>query len=297
MNRFDDISADSDGGGEKSPPQVLTIAGSDSGGGAGIQADLKTMTAFRTFGMSVITAVTAQNTLGVQAVEVLEPEFVGEQLDSIFSDFSPAAAKTGMLADADIVSVIADRLERYDLPHLVVDPVMVATSGDMLLAEEAVETVCERLLPLAGLITPNLQEARVLLKHTGGPGGDQGVDGDEAEDVTLAEMAVRLYELGPEAVLIKGGHLDDEDVARDLLYDGQQSREFTAPRLPADNTHGTGCSYAAAIASCLARGMELVEAVERSKQFITAAISEGFRLGAGINPVNHLVRPEGGGEW
>ncbi len=278
---------------QKDPPRVLTIAGSDSGGGAGIQADLKTMTVLNTYGMSVITAVTAQNTLGVQAVRALSPEFVKEQLDSVFSDLHPEAGKTGMLADADIVQVVADKLSEYDQFDLVVDPVMVATSGDLLLAEEAVETVRQKLLPQAAVITPNLQEARILLygqkeaKKEFSP--DELTAGEERD--LLAELARGLFELGPEAVLVKGGHLGGDE-AFDLLFDGEKTRVFSAPRLPSNNTHGTGCTYSAAIAAYLARELELEAAVAKSKEFITSAIRTGFELGAGIDPVNHLAAGE-----
>ncbi len=272
------------------PPQVLTIAGSDSGGGAGIQADLKTMTVHNTYGMSVVTAVTAQNTMGVQAVEVLPPEFVEEQLESVFSDLSPAAAKTGMLASAGITSAVADKLEEYDLPHLVVDPVMVATSGDLLLEEEAVSVLRDRLLPKATVITPNFQEALVLLH---GPEAAGETEEEIEKRSVLEELTRRLHELGPDAVLVKGGHLE-EDVARDVLFTGEEIEEYTAPRLSRGNTHGTGCTYSAAIAANLARGFDLKKAIGHAKTYITDAIREGFTLGAGINPVNHLIRPEGG---
>ena len=257
--------------------QVLTIAGSDSGGGAGIQADLKTMTSFKVYGASVITAVTAQNTLGVQGVEEVSAQFVKQQLDSVCSDLNFEALKTGMLANAEIIAAVVTKLKEYDLPNLVIDPVMVATSGDLLLVEEAVETLRDQLIPLAKVITPNLNEAKVLL-------------GEELEsELELEELAERLYQLGSDYVLVKGGH-QKEEVARDLLYDGQEFIEFTAARVDTTDTHGTGCTLSAAIASNLAVGYSVVEAVERSKEFITTAIREGCPVGAGNNPVNHLVK-------
>ncbi len=284
-----------DDGGE-APPQVLTIAGSDSGGGAGIQADLKTMTRLNTYGMSVITAVTAQNTIGVQGVETLPAEFVGSQLDSIFNDLQPTAAKTGMLANKDIVKTVVKKLQKYELSHLVVDPVMVATSGDLLLEEEAIEIVREELLPLATLVTPNLQEAQVLLEDGKGDEFSGKKFSQFREKDILTELAGKIFELGPDSVLIKGGHLEGEK-ARDILVTAETSCEFSAPRLPHDNTHGTGCTYSAAIAAYLARGDNLETAVDKAKKFITAAIAEGFELGSGINPVNHLVNKEEGNSW
>jgi len=257
--------------------QVLTIAGSDSGGGAGIQADLKTMAAFKTYGASVITAVTAQNTLGVQGVKVLDKNVVAQQLDSVLTDFDFSAAKTGMLATGAIIKVVAEKIKEYQLESVVVDPVMVATSGDLLLEESAIDTLIEELLPLAEVITPNLQEAKVLAGY------------DLDAQVDCEELAKQLYQLGPNQVLITGGHLNEEQ-AVDLLYDGQEFNRLTAPKIATTNTHGTGCTLSSALASNLALGYQLPEAVQRSKEFITKAIEAGVELGAGNNPVNHLVR-------
>jgi hydroxymethylpyrimidine kinase/phosphomethylpyrimidine kinase len=257
--------------------QVLTIAGSDSGGGAGIQADLKTMTAFKTYGASVITAVTAQNTLGVQGVKVLDKNVVAQQLDSVLTDFDFSAAKTGMLATGAIIKVVAEKIKEYQLGPVVVDPVMVATSGDLLLEEAAIDILIEELLPLAEVITPNLQEAKVLA----------GYDLDAPVD--CEELAKQLYQLGPNQVLITGGHLNEEQ-AVDLLYDGQEINRLTTPKIATTNTHGTGCTLSSALASNLALGYQLLRAVQRSKEFITKAIEDGVELGAGNNPVNHLVR-------
>ncbi|GAB6098760.1 bifunctional hydroxymethylpyrimidine kinase/phosphomethylpyrimidine kinase [Halanaerocella petrolearia] len=256
--------------------QVLTIAGSDSGGGAGIQADLKTMTAFGVYGASVVTAVTAQNTLGVQGFEALSGDFVGQQLDSVFSDLDFSAVKTGMLANSEIINVITKKIKEYQINNLVVDPVMVATSGDLLLAEEAIDSLKEDLIPLAKLITPNLNEAKVL---TG-----RGLD----EEVSLKELASELYKLGAQYVLVKGGH-QEQDKARDLLYDGEEFREFTTARIDTTDTHGTGCTLSSALASNLALGYSLEESIKRSKAYITKAIRRGCKVGAGNNPVNHLV--------
>ncbi|WP_408954461.1 bifunctional hydroxymethylpyrimidine kinase/phosphomethylpyrimidine kinase [Natroniella sp. ANB-PHB2] len=257
--------------------QVLTIAGSDSGGGAGIQADLKTMTNWGVYGACVITAVTAQNTLGVQGVEEISGQFVKEQLDSVCSDLNFKALKTGMLANAEIITAVVSKIKEYNLPNLVVDPVMVATSGDLLLAEEAVEVLRDQLIPLAKVITPNLNEAKVLL----GEELDSGLE--------LEQLAKRLHQLGSDYVLVKGGHQKGE-MARDLLYNGQEFIDFTVARVDTSDTHGTGCTLSAAIASNLGLGYSVVEAVERSKEFVTKAIKEGCPVGAGNNPVNHLVK-------
>ncbi|ADL13538.1 bifunctional hydroxymethylpyrimidine kinase/phosphomethylpyrimidine kinase [Acetohalobium arabaticum] len=256
--------------------QVLTIAGSDSGGGAGIQADLKTMTRFKVYGASVITAVTAQNTLGVQGVKALNGSFVAQQLDSVVEDIDFAAVKTGMLANGEIINAVADKIEEYHLSNLVVDPVLVATSGDLLLAQEAISTLKEQLIPRAKVITPNLDEAKVLTGRK------------KTEQVSLKQLVKELHQFGADYVLVKGGHSRDE-LARDLLYDGNDVIEFTAERIDTDDTHGTGCTLSAAIASNLALGYGLAEAVKRSKDFITEAIRSGCQIGSGSNPVNHLI--------
>jgi hydroxymethylpyrimidine/phosphomethylpyrimidine kinase len=254
---------------------VLTIAGSDSGGGAGIQADLKTAAAFGVYGMSVITSVTAQNTVGVQGIHDLPPEFVALQLDSVLSDIGAHAAKTGMLSNREIIRVVADRLRRYAVPHLVVDPVMVAKSGDPLLREDAQQALVEEILPLAEVVTPNIPEAEVLT----------GLKIRTLDE--MKEAARRIHELGPKNVLIKGGHLPGEAI--DVLWDGQVFREYPAPRLDRKHTHGTGCTYSAAIASCLARGLPVPRAVAVAKKYVTRAIAEGLAIGSAHGPVNHLV--------
>ncbi|SDI14944.1 hydroxymethylpyrimidine/phosphomethylpyrimidine kinase [Halanaerobium congolense] len=261
--------------------KVLTIAGSDSGGGAGIQADLKTMTVHQVYGASVITAVTAQNTLGVQGVKTLSVQAVISQLDSVLRDIEFSALKTGMLANSQIIEQIAAKIKEYSLPNLVVDPVMVATSGDLLLKEEAVETYKEKLFPLAEIITPNLYEAKVLA----------GVETEENNDPQV--LAEKLITYGSSWVLIKGGHTTKKRSAKkavDLLYDGSQFIEFEAEHIPTNNTHGTGCTLSAAVASNLARGMDMEKAVGQAKKFITGAIKNNFPVGQGNSPVNHLWR-------
>ena len=256
-------------------PCALTIAGSDPSGGAGIQADLKTFTVLGVYGASVITAVTAQNTLGVAAVYVLPAEFVRQQLDLVAEDMQFGAVKTGMLAKAEIVETVAEGLARWKLPNLVVDPVMLAKNGHRLLDPDAVETLKQRLLPLATVATPNLPEAEVLL---GRPGGSQ------------LEVARALADLGPRFVVVKGGHGGGEE-AVDVLYDREtgQHASFRALRLDTIHTHGTGCTFAAAIAAGLAEGREVFAAVERAKRFVAEAIASAVPLGRGHGPVNHLA--------
>ena len=252
--------------------RVLTIAGSDSGGGAGIQADLKTITVLGAYGMSVVTAVTAQNTLGVQGVHPVPPEFVRLQLQSVLSDIGADGVKTGMLVDHETVLVVALALKRFRVKNLVVDPVLSATSGDRLLESRALQSLRENLLPLTRVVTPNLQEAAVLSKTA--------VDDLE----TMKTAAQKIHSLGPGFVLVKGGHLKGEAV--DVLFDGKRFETFRAPRLTNPNTHGTGCTLSAALTVFLARGMDVPEAVGAAKQFITKAISGGLDLGAGRGPVN-----------
>ena len=252
--------------------RILTIAGSDSGGGAGIQADLKTITVLGGYGMSAITALTAQNTVGVQGVHPVPVEFIRRQIDAVLSDIGADAAKTGMLATPEIVTTVAEAVERHGLRLLVVDPVMVAKSGDALLSEEARVTLRERLLPLAYLVTPNLPEAAALC---GFPVNDPD---------SMQRAAGEIRRMGPRFVLIKGGHLQGE--AMDLLYDGKAFQTFTAPRLSNRNTHGTGCTYSAALATLLAQGLPPVEAVGRAKTFITRAIAQGLSIGSGHGPTN-----------
>ena len=256
-------------------PRALTIAGSDSGGGAGIQADLKTFSAFRVFGMSVITAVTAQNSVGVQGVENLPPAFVAQQLRSVLSDFGADAAKCGMLSTAPIIEAVADVLAEHPIRHLVVDPVMVAKSGDPLLRPDARQALISRILPLALVVTPNLPEAEAL--------SGISVRGREG----MEEAARRIHALGPRHVLVKGGHLEGD--ALDLLWDGRDFTELSAPRVDSPNTHGTGCTFSAAIVAGLALGQSLLEAVRRAKAYVTRAIQDGFQAGRGVGQLRHFL--------
>jgi hydroxymethylpyrimidine/phosphomethylpyrimidine kinase len=259
-------------------PIALTIAGSDSSGGAGIQADLKTFSAFGVYGASVITALTAQNTHGVQGIETVSPAFVAAQINSVLSDLDVGAIKTGMLANAEIVRTVADALRAAPARPLVVDPVMVATSGDVLLAQDAVEAVMQHLLPLATLVTPNLAEAAVLL------GTKQAQS--EAEIVAQAK-ALRASCAG--AVLIKGGH-GGGDTAVDVLVDAAGVERFVRPRVDTPHSHGTGCSLSAAIAALLASGFALTESVDRAKAYVWHGLQHGRSLGigSGRGPIDHL---------
>ena len=256
-------------------PRALTIAGSDSGGGAGIQADLKTFSAFRVFGMSVLTAITAQNSLGVQAVENLPPAFVSEQLRSVLSDFGADAAKCGMLSTAGIIDAVAATLAEHPVEKLVLDPVMVAKSGDPLLRPDARQALIERMLPLALVVTPNLPEAEAL----------SGITVSDRRE--MEEAARRIHRLGPRYVLVKGGHLKDEAV--DLLWDGRSLTAFSAPRIDSANTHGTGCTFSAAITAGLSRGRPLGDAVREAKAYVTRAIREGFQAGHGVGQLRHFL--------
>ncbi|HEX9819552.1 MAG TPA: bifunctional hydroxymethylpyrimidine kinase/phosphomethylpyrimidine kinase [Methylomirabilota bacterium] len=256
-------------------PKALTVAGSDSGGGAGIQADLKTFSAFQVFGMSVLTAVTAQNSVGVTGVHNLPPEFVARQLDAVLDDFGADAVKLGMLSTAGIIQAVAVRLRAHGQTRVVLDPVMVAKSGDPLLQPDARAALIEAILPLAEVVTPNLPEASVL------------ADLPVATEADMEEAARRIHARGPRHVLVKGGHLKDS--ATDLLYDGRAFTRFPAPRLESNNTHGTGCTFSAAIAAGLARGKPLVTAVAEGKAYVTAAIREGFQAGRGVGSLRHFV--------
>jgi hydroxymethylpyrimidine/phosphomethylpyrimidine kinase len=259
-------------------PIALTIAGSDSSGGAGIQADLKTFSVFGVYGASVITALTAQNTRGVQAVEAVPAGFVAAQLDSVLSDLGVDAVKTGMLADAGIVETVARVLRGGADRPLVVDPVMVATSGDVLLKPEAIGAVRSALIPLATLITPNLAEAAVLL--------DTGKAESEAE---MRDQARALLALGCRAALVKGGHATG-DQAVDALADASGVETFASPRVATPHTHGTGCTLSAAVAALLAQGVTLPDAVRRAKAFVWHGLQAGRALGVGSGrgPVDHL---------
>jgi len=254
--------------------KALTIAGSDSGGGAGIQADIKSFSANGVFGMSVITAITAQNTFGVTDVFDLPLSIINAQIDAIFTDMGADAVKTGMLSSPEIVLTVADAVKKYSVKKLVVDPVMVAKGGSQLLREEAVETVKTHLIPLAFVITPNIPEAEVLLGHK--------ID-------CFEEAAKELFALGCSNVILKGGHGTGEQ-SRDLLYDGQEFIYLDAPRVITRNTHGTGCTFASAVAAWLAKGYDITEASFEAKRYITEAIrhADSMHIGGGQGPVNHF---------
>lgn len=254
---------------------ALTIAGSDSCGGAGIQADIKTMSACGVYAMSVLTAVTAQNTLGVTAVEDISPHIIGAQLDAVFEDIVPEAVKIGMVSCKDGINIIADKLEQYRPQNVVLDPVMVSKSGCRLLQPDAAELLIRRLLPLCRIVTPNIPEAEVL---TGG-----AVDEKNRE-----EAAKAIYAMGAQSVLIKGGHLHGD--AEDLFYDGKTFTLLPAARIATRHTHGTGCTLSSAIASELAKGAAPLDAVRTAKAYITGAIECGIPLGHGVGPVHHFYR-------
>lgn len=257
--------------------KVLTIAGSDSGGGAGIQADLKTFSALGVFGMSAITALTAQNTIGVQGIYEINPSFVEKQIDSVMSDIGADAWKTGMLANAEIIQIVADRARKYNVGFLVIDPVMIAKSGDPLLKPEANNTLISELIPLAYVLTPNHYEAQAI------------ADIDINSLADAREAAKKIHKMGPQNVVIKGGHLPDPENAIDLLYDGNKFIEFHAPRIETKNTHGTGCTFASAIAAELAKGKKIKKAVHIAKAYLTAAIqkADSLNIGHGYGPTNH----------
>jgi hydroxymethylpyrimidine kinase / phosphomethylpyrimidine kinase / thiamine-phosphate diphosphorylase len=253
-------------------PRVLTVAGSDSSGGAGIQADLKTIALLGGYGMSALTALTAQNTLGVKGIHEVPADFVGLQMDAVLTDIGADAMKTGMLGSPAVIRMVSRKIRQYGISRLVVDPVMVAKGGARLLLAEAQETLEKELLPLAEIVTPNIPEAEVLAQRK-----IRGVE-------EMKEAARRVRRLGPRNVLIKGGHLRGDAV--DVFFDGRRFLTFSGPRLSSAHTHGTGCTLSAAMALELARGCSPEEAVERAKSFITSAIRFSFPLGKGIGPVN-----------
>ena len=257
-------------------PRALTIAGSDSGAGAGIQADLKTFAALGVYGTSALTAVTAQNTVGVTAVHEVPTNIIAAQIDAVLNDIGADAVKTGMLASGSIIECVASELQRHAVPWLVVDPVMVAKSGDPLLWEDAVDTLRTRLLPLASVVTPNIPEAETLtgVKIT--------------SDTEARRAAENILAMGAKAVVVKGGHR--EGPAADLFYDGSRFQEFSAPRIDTANTHGTGCTFASAIAAGLARGMNVLDAVGLAKEYVTEAIRRSLPVGGGHGPLNHFYK-------
>ena len=259
-------------------PNVLSIAGSDPSGGAGIQADLKTFSALGVYGMAALSGLMAQNTRGVKAIQPLPPAFVAAQIEAVFEDIRVDAVKLGMLGDADVVAAVADCLRRWQARKVVLDPVMVATAGAALLADSAVERLRTELLPLATIVTPNLPEAGALL----------GVE-PPADLPAMRAAARALHALGPTWVLLKGGHLTG-DACTDVLYDGQELVEYPARRIATANTHGTGCTLAAAVAAGLARGLTVPQAVARAKAYLTASIAaaDTLEVGHGHGPVQHF---------
>lgn len=253
---------------------VLTIAGSDSSGGAGIQADLKTFAAHGVFGMSVITAVTAQNTQGVFAVQDITAEVIAKQIEAIFDDIAVAAVKIGMVSQIATIKIIAAKLREYAAVNIVVDPVMVSKSGYHLLNSSAETTLIQELLPLATITTPNIPEAEVIIGKT---------------ILTLSDMeaAARIiFAMGPKHVLIKGGHLEGDST--DILFDGDKFTYFKSPRIPTKNTHGTGCTLSSAIAANLGSGLPVIEAVAKAKDYITVAIEHSLDIGKGVGPTHHF---------
>lgn len=252
---------------------VLTIAGSDCSGGAGIQADLKTFAAHDLYGMSVITALTAQNTTGVQEILDVSPDFVASQLDSVFTDIVPDAVKIGMVSRIEIVDVIVAKLKQYSAKNVVVDPVMVATSGAKLMGNDVISALISKLFPLATVITPNILEAQAL-SHT---------SIKNKEEMITASQIIRSFT--DVAILVKGGHLSD--CADDFLLNGEKSSWFTGKRVENSNTHGTGCTLSSAIACNLASGHSLEDSIQNAKQYLTCALESGLNLGAGSGPLNH----------
>lgn len=266
---------------QNSTPIVLTIAGSDSGGGAGIQADIKAISATGSYACSVITAITAQNTLSVSAIHPIPLEHVEKQLDAVFSDLNIVAVKVGMLADAEIIKVVAKKLKQYQPEFLVVDPVMVTRNGDLLLEKSAIDTLKAELLPMADLITPNLPEGAALI-------GSQLPTDQQA----MQSMVEGLRQLGTKAVLLKGGYLQQDKESNDLLILPNSVEQLTAKRINTNNTHGTGCTLSSAIASYLAQGHELIQAAQLGKDYITQALTyaDQLSIGQGHGPVHHFYK-------
>ena len=253
---------------------LLTIAGSDTCGGAGIQADLKTFSALGTYGMSVITAVTVQNTKGVFAVQDIDPEIIKGQIDAIFDDISVSAVKIGMVSKIETINTIAESLQKYKPEIVVVDPVMISKSGFDLMQKNSKDALIEKLIPLAYLLTPNLPEAEVI---TGMKINDYA---------SMKKAAIKIHEMGSKNVLIKGGHLEND--ATDILFDGKNMTMISGERIETKNTHGTGCTLSSAIAANLGKGMVIKDAVENAKEYITIGIKHAIELGHGVGPTNHF---------
>jgi hydroxymethylpyrimidine/phosphomethylpyrimidine kinase len=258
----------------EAPPKAMTIAGSDSGAGAGIQADLKTFAALGVYGTSVLTAITAQNTRAVLAVAEVPEEVIALQIDGVLEDIGASAVKTGMLSSVSIIETVADRLEAWGIPNLVVDPVMVAKSGDALLQANAIRSLATKLLPLALVVTPNIPEAEVLSKR------------EIRSDQDARDAARAIAQLGPRFVIVKGGHRGGEPV--DVVFDGEEFHEFAVERVDTENTHGTGCTFSAAITAYLARGFDPIEAIASAKNYLTGALTSSYVIGGGHSPVNHF---------
>ena len=256
-------------------PKVMTIAGSDSGGGAGIQADLKTFAAFGVFGTSEITAVTSQNTLGVFDVAEIPAENVDSQIKAVLNDIGADFVKTGMLSNSEILGIVVENIKENNIKNLVVDPVMVASSGDRLLDDQAIDDYRKFLIPLSKIVTPNIPEAETL----------SGVEIKNLEDIKVNSEI--LFQMGCEYVLIKGGHFNDR-YSTDYLYDGKNLLEFSEIRIKTNNIHGTGCTLSSAIAASLSLGLSMEKSVEKSKKYITEALKKSFKIGKGNNPVNHF---------
>ena len=257
---------------------ALTVAGSDPGGGAGLQADIKTFAALGVYGYSVITEVIAQNSVRVAGVEAVSPEIVEAQLDTLALECVPRAMKTGTLANAAIVKVVARAIERLKLPAPVVDPVIVSSSGALLIGPKGERAIRKRLIPVARIVTPNIPEAEVLARIR--------IDSDAA----IREAAIKIIKLGARAVVIKGGHRKDSASATDLFYDGRRFIELKSARVAGGGAHGTGCAFSAAIAAHLARGMSLEDAVRGAKRYVTAALRQSFKLGKGRAVLDHFAR-------
>jgi hydroxymethylpyrimidine/phosphomethylpyrimidine kinase len=256
-------------------PVALTIAGSDSGAGAGIQADLKTFASFGVYGVTVITAITAQNTVGIRAVQEIDADVISAQLDAVAEDFAIASLKTGMLSSAAVIEAVAAGIQRRRLAPVVVDPVMIAKSGDRLLREDAVDALRTKLLPLAAVVTPNIPEAEVLARQP-----------IRTRDDRLA-AARRIMELGAHAVVIKGGHSEDDPIV-DLLVDSRGIHEYRAARIVTTSIHGTGCTFSAAVTAGLATGLDLPQAVAQARDYLSRALAAAPGLGHGHGPLNHF---------
>ena len=257
-------------------PKAMTIAGSDSGGGAGVQADLKTFAALGVYGASTLTAITAQNTVAVTTVHDIPTDVITAQIDAVLTDIGADAVKTGMLSSSDIIECVCEALEVHGVQRLVVDPVMIAKTGDALLREDAIGSLRTRLLPLAMVVTPNIPEAEALTETT------------IVSDADVRRAAEAIVGMGARSVVVKGGHR--EGPATDLFYDGKEFKEFTAPRFDTVNTHGTGCTFASAVAAGLARGMVVTDAVALAKDYVTEGIRHSFSIGQGHGPLNHFYK-------